>query len=139
MKLIIESESLNVCIKSKGDLNEQQVISAYQLATGDFKALFVEEVSEKESIDSDIKRHHDEENKPKKEFNFGKEEMGQVEYICPTCGHEARWNVPKRNDFVKCKECQTKIALVRAVPEDSEKETDKAGNYFIANDFFEFK
>lgn len=161
MKLIINTDNLKVKIESKEDLTEMQVISAYQLATGDFKALFVEEKEEpeKDFVNLEGKKVSDGLlSHVESEFNKGSSEnplydqikdgvkkampdfgeMGQVDYICPACGYEARWNVPKRNAFVKCKECQTKIALVRAVPEDSEKETDKAGNYFIANDFFEF-
>lgn len=136
MKLIINTDNLKVKIESKEDLTEMQVISAYQLATGDFKALFVEEKEEpeKEFVNLEGKKVSDGVKKAMPDFD----EMGQVDYICPACGYEARWNVPKRNAFVKCKECQTKIALVRSVPEDSEKETDKAGNYFVANDFYEF-
>lgn len=51
MKLVINSEDLKVSIEAKGNLDERHVISAYQLATGDFKALFVEEEpKQKQSI-----------------------------------------------------------------------------------------
>lgn len=54
MKLVINSENLKVSIEAKGNLDERHVISAYQLATGDFKALFVEEEPKTETGNSDI-------------------------------------------------------------------------------------
>lgn len=151
MKLVINSENLKVSIEAKGNLDERHVISAYQLATGDFKALFVEEELKTETGNSDIielgkgvsgdilptagKNIPD----SKKPFDPREAEWVQTEFICPACGIEGRRNTIKTNKYVKCYECNTKIKLERAVPENEEKETDKAGNYYIANDFFEIQ
>lgn len=145
MKLVINSENLKVSIEAKGDLDERQVISAYQLATGDFKALFVEEEPKPQTINLDItelgKRVVGDilPTVDKKPFDPREAEWVQTEYICPACGIEGRRNTIKTNKYVKCYECNTKIKLERAVPESEEKETDKAGNYYIANDFFEIQ
>lgn len=53
MKLVINNENLKVSIEAKGNLDERHVISAYQLATGDFKALFVEEETNTQTINLD--------------------------------------------------------------------------------------
>lgn len=154
MKLVINSENLKVSIEAKGNLDERHVISAYQLATGDFKALFVEEETNTQTINLDgaevakgllsqvespFQKGVREFEKDKKPFDPKEAEWVQTEYICPACGMEGRRNTIKTNKYVKCYECNTKIKLERAVPENEEKETDKAGNYFIANDFFEIQ
>lgn len=142
MKLVINSENLKVSIEAKGNLDERHVISAYQLATGDFKALFVEEETNAQTINLDgskVGKGVREFEKDKKSFDPREAEWVQTEFICPACGIEGRRNTIKTNKYVKCYECNTKIKLERAVPENEEKETDKAGNYYIANDFFEIQ
>lgn len=142
MKLVINSENLKVSIEAKGNLDERHVISAYQLATGDFKALFVEEETNTQTINLDgaeVGKGVREFEKDKKPFDPREAEWVQTEFICPACGIEGRRNTIKTNKYVKCYECNTKIKLERAVPENEEKETDKAGNYYIANDFFEIQ
>lgn len=142
MKLVINSENLKVSIEAKGNLDERHVISAYQLATGDFKALFVEEEANTQTINLDgskVGKGVRKFEKDEKPFDPREAEWVQTEFICPACGMEGRRNTIKTNKYVKCYECNTKIKLERAVPENEEKETDKAGNYYIANDFFEIQ
>lgn len=63
MRIVIQGKEITVTLKADRELTTQEIISAHQLSTGNFEALFVSEDSDnQESIEttekSDVQEEH---------------------------------------------------------------------------------
>ncbi|MFR3687049.1 MAG: hypothetical protein ACLTXM_18670 [Enterococcus sp.] len=122
MRLVIQGSEVSVTVKADRDLTTQEIVSAHQLATGVFEALFVSEDLEGEDTDR-TEAQSDQTEIPK---------WVQVEMMCPVCRFKGRRTTKWGNTFTKCPSCET--PLKNRIAADKPGVPDKAGNYYLAND-----
>lgn len=61
----------------------------------------------------------------------------RTHYWCPSCGLNSKRFIREESDYIKCHECDTKIEVEDAVPNNGvELKQDKHGAYFIARDYY---
>lgn len=109
MRTVIQGKEITVTIKTERELATQEIISAHQLTTGNFEALFVKG-------DPDQQKKHSELNEDKKEsvqhHKEGWVEKGtwvEVEVLCPFCGHNGKTGTRWGNSYCKCPKCNEKL------------------------------
>lgn len=125
MRLVIQGNEVSITVKADRDLTTKEIVSAHQLATGVFEALFVSE-------DSDDDECSSEECGDDRSIESEIPEWVQVEIMCPICGHRGRRTTKWGNFFTKCPSCHT--ALKNEIAADVPGVPDKAGNYYLAQD-----
>lgn len=130
MNLTIKGENLTVKLQSSEVLKLEEVVTAYQLSTGNYEALFVpkedpvDEPLEKEYVPvvehREVSTDHDE---PHGHF-FERGETVNVEVLCPFCGHTGKTTTNFGFSFTKCPNCREKLfnAYTEDWPEVSQKD-----------------
>lgn len=131
MRFSIKGKDLMVTVKSERKLTIQETMAAYQLATGDFEALFIKDDEESTSVPQENNVV------PFREFEVhnGKiiEKGTQVytEVNCCFCGytgkHKSRW----LDFYIKCPQC--KKALFNSYATGVEFEENSWGCVYLAN------
>lgn len=128
MRTVIQGKEITVTVKANRELSTQEMIAAYQLATGNFEVLFIKEDETKTTEQTKPKKR---EEKRISETNDVPEWV-QVEITCPVCTHESRTTTKYGNVFTKCPSCKT--PLYNKYATGIAGEHDKAGNYYYAQE-----
>lgn len=130
MRLAIKGKEINVVVTADRDLTIQEILSAQQLVTGDFEALFIKEDGRKETkeLNDDILTTV---NCGKKFYEYG--EPVSVSAMCPVCGLAKELKGRYGNRYTKCPACSTKLYNSPATTEGYGSE-DERGNFYHAYD-----
>lgn len=134
MRTVFQGKEVTVTVKTTGrDLTTQEVVAGFQLATGNFEALFVDnDQEEKEQADSTSAKPDS--------HQTGWVEKGDwvdVEVTCPFCGHNGKTGTRWGNAFCKCPECGEKLFNKYATEKAGEK--NSYGCVYVANEPMIFK
>lgn len=133
MRIVIQGKEITVTLKSDRELTTQEIISAHQLSTGNFEALFVAE-------DPENPQPPQPEPIEQSEHRPGWVEKGtwvEVEVICPFCGCNQKTGTRWGNSFCKCPKCNEKLfnKFATGVPG----ETNKWGCHYVADEPMKFR
>ena len=135
MRTVIQGKQITVTIKADRELTTQEIISAHQLSTGNFEALFVAEDSEiPQQSQPNKQKNQQEQHRP------GWVEKGtqvEVEVLCPYCGCNEKTTTRWGNSFCKCPKCYEKLfnKFATGVPG----ETNQWGCHYVADEPMKFK
>lgn len=140
MNLTINGENLTVKLESSEELKLEEVVTAYQLSTGNYEALFVPKENNLEEKGNNLEEKVDNfeekqpwhvesreeptnQDEPHGHF-FEKGESVNVEVLCPFCGHTGKATTRFGFSFTKCPNCREKLfnAYAEDWPEVSEKD-----------------
>lgn len=126
MNLTIKGENLTVKLQSSEVLKLEEVVTAYQLSTGNYEALFVPKEEKFEEEPAQHVEYREElinYDEPHGHF-FEKGEPVNVEVLCPFCGHTGKTTTRFGFSFTKCPNCREKLfnAYVEGWPEVSQKD-----------------
>lgn len=119
MRTVFQGKEITVTLKTAGrDLSTQEIVMGYQLATGNFEALFVNDDSEVQDR-SELEPEPEPEPEPlasepknncdSKPAWIEKGENVSVEITCPFCGYYGKVQTRWGNSFSKCKHCREKL------------------------------
>lgn len=133
MRMVIQGKEITVTLKADRELTTQEIISAHQLSTGNFEALFVAEDSENPQLPQP-------EPIEQSEHRPGWVEKGtwvEVEVICPFCGCNEKTGTRWGNSFCKCPKCNEKLfnKFATGVPG----ETNNWGCHYVADEPMKFR
>lgn len=133
MRIVIQGKEITVTLKADRELTTQEIISAHQLSTGNFEALFVAEDSENQQLPQS-------EPIEQPEHRPGWVEKGtrvEVEVICPFCGCNEKASTRWGNSFCKCPKCNEKLfnKFATGVPG----ETNNWGCHYVADEPMKFR
>lgn len=121
MNLTINGEKLTVKLESSEELKLEEVVTAFQLSTGNYEALFVPKENDfDEKVDNFEEKqprhveyreestdHVERQEKRGKYFERG--ETVNVEVLCPFCGYVGKAMTRFGNSFCKCPKCKEKL------------------------------
>lgn len=133
MRIVIQGKEITVTLKADRELTTQEIISAHQLSTGNFEALFVAE-------DSENPQQPQSEPISQPEHKPGWIEKGtrvEVEVLCPFCGHNGKTGTRWGNSFCKCPKCNEK--LFNKFATDVPGEINKWGCHYVADEPMKFR
>lgn len=136
MRLIIQGREIKVTLNADRDLTTQEIISAHQLSTGNFEALFVSDFSDTQLTAPDISVTPNESTK----HNDGWIEKGtwvEAQVMCPFCGHVGKTGTRWGNSFCKCPKCNEKLFNKFATGVPGEK--DSWGCLYLADEPMQFR
>ena len=137
MRTVIQGNEITVTIKSDRELTVQEIISAHQLTTGNFEALFVsEDSSSQENPYSEPAKTSDDNIKHRPGW-VEKGTWVEVEVLCPFCGCNEKTGTRWGNSFCKCPKCNEKLfnKFATGVPG----ETNNWGCHYVADEPIKFK
>lgn len=106
MRLAIKGNELSIILQSDRELTTQEIIAAHQLSTGNFEALFVKEDAVESGNEADFKKYDHVETK---KTWIEKDEIVNVEVMCPFCGFTGKTTTYWKNSFCKCPSCREKL------------------------------
>lgn len=127
MRIVIQGKEITVTLKADRELTTQEIISAHQLSTGNFEALFVAE-------DSENSQQPQPEHKPDW---IEKGTLVEVEVLCPFCGHNGKTGTRWGNSFCKCPKCNEKLYNKFATGKPGEK--NSWGCVYVADEPMKFR
>lgn len=136
MRIVIQGKEIKVTLTADRELTTQEIISAHQLSTGNFEALFVEEESETQQPQSESAVATNDQSYQKDGW-IEKGEWVEVEIMCPFCGHNGKTGTRWGNSFCKCPECSEKLYNKFATGTPGEK--NSWGCVYVANEPMKFK
>jgi len=134
MRTVFQGKQVTVTVKTTGrDLTTQEIVAGFQLATGNFEALFVEnEPGEKVDVNPAPCKTEESEI-----AWIEKGDWVDVEVSCPFCGHNGKTGTRWGNSFCKCSECGEKLFNKFATDKPGEK--NSYGCVYVANEPMVFK
>lgn len=136
MRSVFQGKEVTVTVKTTGrNLTTEEIVAGFQLATGNFEALFLEQDSSSNSDYSDPSP--DEKADVKKNGWIEKGEWVDVEVICPFCGFTGKTGTRWGNNFCKCPDCKEKLYNKYATGISGEK--NKIGCVYLADEPMIFK
>lgn len=130
MRLAIKGKEINVVVTADRDLTIQEILSAQQLVTGDFEALFIKDDEREESRESKDQTNRNT-NSENKYYEYG--EPVSVSVMCPVCGLTDETKGRYGNRYTKCPSCSTKLFNSSAGNEGYGSKDDR-GNFYHAYD-----
>lgn len=130
MRLSIKGTDISIVVTADRDLSIQEVLSAQQLVTGDFEALFIKENDQEETGSTNVQS---ETNKKSSNKFYEHGETVSVSVMCPVCGLTTEVNGRYGNKFTKCPECATKL-FNSSAGSDGYGSKDDRGNFYHAYD-----
>lgn len=128
MRLAIKGKEINIVVTADRDLTIQEIMSAQQIVTGDFEALFIKNEDQPELKIDEIMTKVD---YGKKYYDYG--EVVSVSVMCPICGLAKELKGRYGNRYTKCPSCSTKLHNAPATSEGYGTE-DERGNFYHAYD-----
>lgn len=130
MRLAIKGKEINIVVTADRDLTIQEILSAQQLVTGDFEALFIKDDERKETkeLSEEVLTTV---NYGKKFYEYG--EPVSVSVMCPICGLAKELKGRYGNKYTKCPACSIKLHNSPATSEGYGSE-DERGNFYHAHD-----
>ncbi|WP_348920139.1 hypothetical protein [Enterococcus rotai] len=130
MRLAIKGTDISVVVTADRDLSIQEVLSAQQLVTGDFEALFIKENDQEETGSINVQSETNKKSS-NKFYEYG--EMVSVSVMCPVCGLAQEVKGRYGNKYTKCPECATKL-FNSSAGSDGYGSKDDRGNFYHAHD-----
>lgn len=130
MRLAIKGKEINVVLTSERDLSTQEIISAYQLSTGNFEALFINNDTSDETEKEEVATATESDQPAIGEYV-------KVEVMCPFCGFTGKTGTRWGNSFCKCPSCSEK--LYNKFSTGIKGETNSYGCHYLADEPMIFK
>lgn len=136
MRSVFQGKEVTVTVKTTGrDLKTEEIVAGFQLATGNFEALFLEQDPSSNGEYSD--HSPDQTADVKKDGWIEKGEWVDAEVLCPFCGFTGKTGTRWGNSFCKCPKCNEKLYNKYATGVAGEK--NKIGCIYLADEPMIFK